>query len=380
VTRVGMVTSWACRCGIAEYSRSLLASIPAGRFDFYVLADEVVEGPDDTGLPVERCWRRSSDDVSGILEAVERLAIELVVIEFNWGYLNPRPLGALLSGLRGMSRPAIVQMHSTEDRALPGPPQSIADAALQTARAVIVHSDADENRIRRIAPGAALERAVLGQSAYADEPRADVRFALGIADRTPVLASFGFLLPHKGVLEVIRAMPLLLKTRPGATFLAVCSLVRSMPASVVYWHTCLSEVRTLGLGDSVALLTDFLPEEAVMTLLHASDAVLLPYLDTQESASASARFALSSRRPVLTSRAPIFDPLGDAVFRFDDTAPASIVLGVERVLGDPMLRESLLERAAAASADADWTAAGRRFADLLASAVASGGAQQAAQE
>ena len=367
MSRVGIVTSWACRCGIAEYTRSLIDAVPSGRFDFTVLADEASGAPDDAKLPVERCWRRTDDDVSRILAAVRERAIEMVVVEFNWGYLNPRPLGRLLAQLDAMNVPAIVQMHSTGDRVVDGTRQSLADVSteLSTARAIIVHSEADERRMLRLAPGAPIERAILGQAAYPDEVVTEVRTALGLEACAPVLASFGFLFPHKGILELIQAMPAIRLARPKATFLSVCSVIPSMPVSVMYWRRCQLEIQHLHLANAVALITDFLPEAAAMTLLHAADVVVLPYLDTGESASAAARFALSSRRPVVTSSAPIFDPLDGAVHRIPNVSSESIARGASEVLDDASLRERLLAAASLVSAEADWSAVGKRFTEVL---------------
>jgi len=367
VKRVAIVTSWASRCGIAEYTRSLVLAVPAGRFEFFVLADHEVDFTDKSGLLVERCWQKTGDDVTGILEAVQRLAIDLVVVEFNWGYLNPRPLRTLLTGIRAAGVPVVVQMHSTDDRVIDGIPQSLSDLAfeLSAARALVVHSDADERRMQQLAPGAPIERALLGQDSYPDESASAVRAALGIETHTPVLASFGFLFPHKGVLETIQALPLMQSDWPEMAFLAVCSVIPSMLVSVMHWRRCQLEIRRLDLAGSVALITDFLAPEAAMTLLHAADVIVLPYVETFESASAAARFALSSRRPMVTTSSPIFDLLGDAVFRIPDASPEAIATGVKRVLEDQALRADLLLAASEASAAADWSVAGVCFADML---------------
>lgn len=365
--RVGVVTSWACRCGIAEYSRSLLQAVPGDDLEFVILADAEVDFSDDSGFSVERCWRKSSDDIGGILAAVRRRRIELVLVEFNWGYLNPRPLGLLLAELDALGVPTLVQFHSSDDRVVDGEAQSLADisAPLSTTRALIVHSDADERRIAALAPGVPVERTVLGQTAYPDEDPAEVRAFLGLDGRTPVLASFGFLLPHKGILEMIQAMPAIRSTRPHATFLAVCSVLSSWPVSVMHWRRCQREIRRLHLTDAVALVTDFLPEAAAMTLLHAANVLVLPYLDTGESASAAVRYALASARPVVTTSASIFDSLGDAVYRIHDATPESIAAGVSAVLDDPGLREKLLSAARKLSHEAEWSAVGERLGGLL---------------
>lgn len=364
--RVGVVTSWGSRCGIAEYSRSLLAAVPAGRFEFLVLADDDVEFADDD-TRVVRCWRRGDDDVRGILDAVRAEGLEAVVFEFNWGYLNPGAMGEVLRALHAAGVATVVQFHATEGRPVDGRFETLDCIASELAatEVLVAHSDADEAELRRIAPNVPIARTVLGQRTFPDEPAAAARDALGISGRTPVVATFGFLIPHKGVLELIDSVPLLAETNPDVCLLAVCAVIPTMRASVELRFDCAVKVRRLGLENRVACIHEFLLESVAMTFLHAADVIVLPYGATRESASAAARFVLSSSRPVVTSDAPIFDALGDAVHRIDDITPAGIARGVSELMADEAKRSDMVAAAADLTRAAAWPKLGGEFADLL---------------
>jgi len=375
VKRVGVVTSWGSRCGIAEYSRSLLGAVPLGRFDLLVLADDEFEFA-DSPLPVVRCWTRGDGDVAGILEAARREALDAVVFQFNWGYLDPHAMGEALGALQSSGVRTIVQFHSTQGHLVEGRDETLEDIApaLAAADALVVHTEADEAEARRIAPGARIVRAVLGQRSFPDESSAEVREVLGIAGRTPVVATFGFLLPHKGVLELIRSVPVMSRTWPGVCLLVVCSVIPTMRASAELRLECAIEAHRLGVEDRVALVHEFLPESVAMTFLHAADVIALPYGYTPESASAAARFVLSAGRPVMTSTAPIFDALGGAVHRIGDITPHGIARGVSELMADEARRSELVSAASQMTRMAEWPALGREFAELLDEVLGSDGA------
>jgi len=344
----------------------LLAAVPDGRFEFLVLADDDVEFADGP-TRVVRCWKRGDSDVRGIIEAAGREGLEAVVFEFNWGYLNPGPMAAALDALHAAGVRTIVQFHATAGRSVGDRHETLGDIAreLSAVDVLVAHSDADEAELLRVVPTARVVRTVLGQRPFPDEPIAEVRQALGISDRAPVVATFGFLIPHKGVVELIRSVPILARTNPGVCFLAVCAVIPTMRASVELRYECAVEVRRLGLEGRVALVHEFLPENVAMMLLHAADLIVLPYGGTRESASAAARFALSSSRPVATSDAPIFDALGDAVYRISDITPDGLARSIDQLIADEEQRSRLVAAARDLTAMSEWPKLGRDFANLL---------------
>ena len=62
--------------------------------------------------------------------------------------------------------------------------------------------------------------------------RTAIRSALGLGDR-PVVSTFGFALPHKGLIELITAMKHLRRHHPDVVLLACCAL-HADPSSARY--------------------------------------------------------------------------------------------------------------------------------------------------
>ena len=184
----------------------------------------------------------------------------------------------------------------------------------------------------------------------------------------PVVGTFGFLRSHKGVVELIRAVRRLRRTYPQIRLLAVTALYPSDDSAACH-RLCLDEIERGGLRGHATLLTDFLEPRASIEALQACDVVVLPYAVTIDSSSAAVRVALASGRPVVTSTAPVFDEVGDAVVRVGSRRPRPLARAISRALDDENLRPMLDERSRRLREEDAWTVVGRTYRRILRSAV-----------
>ena len=126
------------------------------------------------------------------------------------------------------------------------------------------------------------------------------------------MGTFGFLLPHKGTLELVEAVDQLRATHPDILLLALCARYPHVE-SKEYEDRIRAQVAARGMEDNVLLLTDYLSDEAARVLLRAADVIVLPYRDTGESSSAALRFVLPLGRAIAVTDQPLFDDARDAV-------------------------------------------------------------------
>jgi glycosyltransferase involved in cell wall biosynthesis len=180
-----------------------------------------------------------------------------------------------------------------------------------------------------------------------------------------VISTFGFLLPHKGILELIQAVGILRRTMPDVLLLAVCS-IHPDGSSAWYRDECRAEVKRLGLEESVVLVTDFLPEAQAQALLAASDLIVLPYKETEESQSAALRFVLPVGRPILAPDIAIFADAREALVLVPDASPAGLAAAIANLISDPDSLDQLAERAAAFARRISWTSIASRYQRLYA--------------
>lgn len=362
--KVAVVSTWASRCGIAEYSK-FLADDAADRLDFAIYANEGGDRPEsDPAYPVSPVWLhyRTGD----MIKLAERLVAsdeDVVHIQYHFGFFSVSELGALVERVSA-AKPVVVTFHTTKDVQVDGRTVSLAQIKSQLAKAamLIVHQQDDLDRLT----GFGLQARIVpqGNVTYPAVPAAQVREQLGLAARSPVVATFGFLMPHKGVKELIQAMALLKAEHPQILLIASCAIHTNL-ASHEHYGECLSEIKRLGLDANVTLVPDFLAPEESMMLLQSADVTVLPYHYTQESSSAAVRFCLAAGRPLVTSKQRIFDEVAPCSVQIDEPTPEAIAQALRTLWADPALAESLVEKTLERVEATSWKRVGAIYAALI---------------
>lgn len=352
--QVAMVTSWNTRCGIAENSRYLVKHLEAGiAFDIFADTDvDVIDPHEERG--VVRTWKnRWEPDLAPLEEALLASSADVVHVQMNFGFFEFRHLARLLERER-IRRGVVVTLHRTLDYEDQGLLLTLRDISetLRRMDALIVHQEADVDCLADMGIRQNVHLVPLGASATPGVSPAEVRAALGLGDRA-VIGTFGFLLPHKGTLELLGAVDLLRTAYPDILLVALCA---AYPAQISrdYEARLREEIRVRRLEAHVVLITDYLPDEVARTLLRGTDVIVLPYQETGESSSAALRFVLPVGRAVVVSDEELFRDAGDAVHVVDARHPEGIRDGIERLLRDTRYREELAARAERRSRQFMW--------------------------
>lgn len=295
--KIGWISTWNTKCGIATYSKHFLDHC---QFPYAVLAPVDNSAVSDESN-VSRCWMRSSgEDFSELLSIVERLDLNTVVLQWHPGIFFGLPLHQLFCSLKKKSVKLFIFLHSTTDtRAM-----NQLMLALCCCDRIVVHSVNDLNRLKDY--GIANDKLLLlphgiNKSPYFDEPSCEL-----------TIASYGFFMPHKGLLELIEAVGLLHQEGLKVKLCMVNSEFDSDES-----RGCISQARslisTLGLRDYVKLYDQFLPDDESLRLLSKAKIIVYPYQKTGESASGAVRYGIASGRTVLVTPLPIFDDVKHAI-------------------------------------------------------------------
>ena len=190
------------------------------------------------------------------------------------------------------------------------------------------------------------------------------RGLLGLSGFGPVIGTFGFLLPGKGLPELIHAFALLLRAHPRA-YLLMLNADYPTPESDAERERCQVLIRELDLENHVALVHDFLDTKEILFLLSACDAVVYPYQESEESASGAVRLGLASGRPVLTTPLPNFFDLSEIVYRLPGTEARAIAEGIIACLKDEKGRTQLLKRQRDWIGINSWAAQAARISNII---------------
>nr|WP_314863340.1 glycosyltransferase [uncultured Undibacterium sp.] len=363
--KIAWISSWNKRCGIAAYSNFLSAMIPADRLTVYADQTEERTAADDEN--VVRNWRMGFEgNLSQLTSDIRGAGIGAVVIQYNFGFFTLSELANLIETLEARDISVHCFFHATADLVRPEQTFSLSSitSALAKATRLYVHGVADLNRFKdfglmanvTLFPQGLLPTPVRNQFA--------AKSNLNINPNSKVLASYGFLLPHKGLPQLIQAFVQLRKDDPDLHLLLLNALYPVAESQREYEY-CLSLIQQLGLSEHVTLQTEFLADEDCVTCLQAADLIVYPYQQTQESSSAAVRMGIASGVPVAVTPLEIFDDVGDAVFRLPGISAMELAQGISAMLANPELLELQISQASTWAQSRQWPWLSMRLLNMI---------------
>ena len=323
---LGWISTWGIRCGIATYSRFLVEQM-----DDVVVMCQSGEGEVEGAIP---CWKRDSNFFGGIIAQIAGKGIDTVVIQHQPGLLRFSYLNELLLKLSEMDVKVFITMHNTRDRSLVFPSKRIEKVVegLKTCSTVMVHSNSDVKILKAL--GIEDNVVMIPHGIY--PPPSDSAESLPVEGR--VMGSFGFLLQHKGQLELVEAFERL----PGwDKLLLLCATIER---SGKMEDRINSLIEKKGLTGRVKLVTDFLDDDVVIASLAKCDLLVFPYQNTKESASGAVRMGVAAGVPLAVTPIPIFDDVTGAI-RMRGGTVDDIVASVSKISQDELdsSRKSMVE-------------------------------------
>jgi glycosyltransferase involved in cell wall biosynthesis len=321
--RVGWVTTWNTRCGIAAFAAYLMAHMPS---DTVLLANHATEliAPDDSR--VIRCWHANEDPLQSLNQAVEQAQLDVVLIQFNYGFFNFHHLSDFIHSQTTAGRRVVVEMHATTDP-VSAPDKRLRDLvpALSQCSRILVHSISDLNRLKHLGLVGNVTLFPLGMPDYTPSPART-------SDRKDfVLASYGFFLPHKGFNELIDAV-VQLRQRGHRVILHMINARYPAPQSDQAIQEAKVKIQQAKAQDFIQINTDYLEDSASLDLLSQADLIVYPYQVTGESSSAAVRHGMASGRPVAVTPLDIFNDVKTAVYQLPGIQAQEMARGLSELM------------------------------------------------
>ena len=325
--RTGWVSSWNTKCGIASYSEHLIRNMPS---EVQVLAAHTHAPTAADESNVLRCWTTGdSDFLKDLDQAIISTKINALVIQFNYGFFNFEHLSSFLFRQKSAGLKVVIVLHATNDPAhAPHKKLSFLAPALAQCDRVLVHSVDDLNRLKLLGLTNNVTLFPHGVLDY-DSPAKNLQ-------QTPdyfTVTSYGFFLPHKGLLELILAIEILHK-KGMKIRLKMVNAEYPAPESRLAIEQAKSTVAKKGLGHIIEFNTEYLPDSMSIKMLSDADLVIFPYQETGESSSAAVRYGIACGRPVAATPLGIFDDVASAVHFLPGTSPQAIADGISTLAQD----------------------------------------------
>jgi glycosyltransferase involved in cell wall biosynthesis len=323
--RGASVTSWGSPCGIAEYSSFLYNTDFLRRLT--ILADTCDAASTEDGRTL-RLWT-PCQSVEGLIEHLRHSTYDFLIIQYHGGFFSVTDLIRIVIACGDAY--CFVVIHNVKDFA-----DDFANADLCALSRVtfLVHTIADLNILKAKRPDILTQTMRLPHGIAIS--LSGTRCARSLADdnRPFSVSSFGFLLPHKGTRELLRAVKLL-REEGLDVVLKLYTAVRGA-SSRLYYEECLTEARALFSDSALEWSTEFLPAKEVVAKLAQTNLICLPYdQTTRESASGALRLAVASGTPVVVSPSEIFSEAPACVPVFDSYLAEDIAAKIRHFVSHP---------------------------------------------
>lgn len=351
--RLAWISTWDVRCGIAEYSRFLLEHWPRQEQPIVLFNDTRADKSEirlgSNAVISHPCWIPGDDaSLTSLFKALEEYRPDHLVVQHQPGLITWRGLGKLLEFTKSRAIPCTVVLHNVQNLAIQSDVNELTKP-LVAIRHLLVHTNADKKILADI--GIRGNVAVFPHGAIANAVTTVPARSITKDTKEVLIGAYGFMLPHKGFLELVKAVGKLsaewqnIRLRmvtsqypipESEAYLKQCRDANSLPDKQVEWHT------------------DYLPNQQSLDLLRDCDLIIMPYLETTESASGALRNALASRAPVMVSPIAFFDEAGPAVLRANGRCADALAISIRDALMDLSLRKRVKSNARRWLRARDW--------------------------
>jgi glycosyltransferase involved in cell wall biosynthesis len=323
--RIGWITSWNTRCGIASYSAHLLNDFPA---EVTILASHTDDMTASDTSAVERCWHAGDGyDLEALSHTIDTLQIDTLVLQFNYSFFDFNYFLHFLNEQCDKGRTIILMLHATSDApSTPHKKLSMLIPALQRCDRILVHSIKDLNRLKQLG---LVENTALfphGIPYWKRESPVQERHKF-------TLATYGFFLPHKGLIEMIEAAAIL-KEKGVDFILKMVNAEYPVPLSSQLLLRAKELIEAKGLEKHIELITQYLPDTQCLLELSDADLLIFPYQETGESSSAAVRYGLASGTPVAVTPLSIFNDVSVAVHELSGTSPQAMAASIRQLISE----------------------------------------------
>jgi glycosyltransferase involved in cell wall biosynthesis len=353
--RVVFLSTFHEQCGVATHAEGLKEGLESCGVHVDVISPRLLKDDPGWGEQPPRLWNRNRAfgfEAIRVVNAIKAMRPDVVHAQVNLSLFSSRVLYNIAFLLRRARIPFVVTLHGRKGGSWGRNFKLWRMTRAMRHADVIVHSEdhrreLGRDRVHIISPG--LPRRVA-------RPMHEARKALGVPADRKMLAHFGFLVPDKGVAEMLRAVAQL----PDVFYWIVGAVYASDES-----RECFAELKRLatelGISDRVHLTGEFLPEEQAIGELEAADWIVLNYLTGgSQGASGAVRRAMSAGRPVAVTTAPVFEDVRTGVHTMTKPLPEALA----EMLADRKLADEVAARGLALCEEQTWHRVAERHVAL----------------
>jgi len=352
---IAWVTTWNVKCGIATYSKALIQNLPQPVK--LICANKTAGLIEKDQYNVQRNWQEQ--DLNELYKAIQDAEIQAVVIQFNYGFFVYAQLIKFIDKLSAQNKTIVIELHSTHDpEDKPEKALKHLQVALKKCSAILVHSITDLNRLKKLQ---LIDNVSLFPHGIQTMPKItqpltkiiqEPKLLQAIQDPMQfVIASYGFFLPHKGLIEIIQAFKRL-TDKDDSLHLLMLNAEYPILQSGDIIQKAKKLIQDNGLTDKVTLKTDFLDDNTSLSYLSQIDLMVFAYQETGEAASGAVRYGITVQKPIAITPLDIFNDIKLHCFQLSGMSAKNIANGLRQLI--TQIKQQAPEIVKQQKQQADW--------------------------
>lgn len=338
--RVGFVTTWNTRCGLATFSKYIINALRDLGVEVIVFAEHtpMTEFADEDF--VIRCWSRKDSDYCDLLKEIKKSSVNLIHFQHEYS-LFPRD-GLLFKLLDGLEKEEIRTAISIHWAGV-----SIDKFVGNFVDVIIFHN-------------VYLKKFYNTYTSFKDKTyfieygipniRAEDKYELRKLNNIKsnhIIASFGFMNMFKKncFANVIKAVHSIKEKFPDILYFIISPRHPYFPFSDQCYKELKIMVKRLKLAENVLFIEESLPEEKVFRLLHMADIIIQYFNAKKRSQSGSTKICMAAKRPVITSNTIFFSDMNDEVIKIRPHRPDLLAKTIVGLFNDEVKQRELVQNA-----------------------------------
>ena len=328
-TKIGWISTWNQKCGIASYSRNLINCIIDDISIFTPFNETKTLSKDYNIIPSWEYPYNLNQNLDQLYLEVVTSKVTTLVIQFNYAFFDFHEFSKFIYEIRKKDINIIIFLHSTIDPKQPEIKKlSILTGCLEKSTRIFVHTLRDLNRLKNmgIVNNVSIFPHPIKNINNKNRSKKTHEFASIKGDTKLKIGSYGFCLPNKGFAELIKAIPFLKKSNLNFHINIFSSIYNK--DYDYYYNELINLIKYYSVEEDVTINKDYLPADEVHTFLSQQDMIVYPYQSSNESSSASVRDGLATLKPVLVTPIPIFDDVHNFVDYLPGLSPNEIASGI----------------------------------------------------
>lgn len=357
-------------CGIASFSKDLRNNLMLCGEQVSILA--VSDKNDYYNYPPEVVFDLEEDNRDQYViaaEFVNTANIDLVFVEHEYGIFGGNDGAFVLDFIENLEKPFILNTHTV----LPSPDfhkRRILSTLGQKSMAVICMTHRSSELLNKVynIPLNKLYMVHHGVPIFEEKSRDEIKRIYGVEDH-PLVVTFGFLGPGKGIELGIKAISFLKEKYPDIIYLVAGETHPNLRKKMgeAYRDSLVNLIQALEVDNNIRFINKYLSIEELGEVLYMADVYLTPYPHRNQAVSGTLSYAVGCGRAIVSTPYDYaLEVLADGRGLIaNDANPEELASLIDKILSDHQLKENLEEKASKLGKTMTWPQVGKRYVSII---------------